>query len=227
MASLTVYDKTGKEVDTLEIDPTELAPRINKQLLHDAVVMYQANLRHGAAKTKTRAEVSGSTKKMYRQKGTGNARAGSRRSGVRRGGGHIHAKQPRDYSYRLPRKALVLATRMAIASKIRDDEIVLIDELSMAEPKTREMVAVIKALGCDGKSLLVATDEHNVNVYKSVRNIENVRISQVSDLNALSVLWPRRVLMTKASLEAVRAKAAADLQAKRSASGQSEAESAS
>jgi large subunit ribosomal protein L4 len=214
MASLTVYDKTGKEVDSIEIDPTELAPRINKQLLHDAVVMYQANLRHGAAKSKTRAEVSGSTKKMYRQKGTGNARAGSRRSGIRRGGGHIHAKQPRDYSYRLPRKALILATRMALASKIRDDEIVLIDELSISEPKTREMVAVIKALGCDGTSLLVATDGHDVNVYKSARNIANVSVSQVSDLNALSVLRPRRLLMTKASLEAVREKAAASKQAK-------------
>jgi len=97
MVSLPVYDRTGAEVGTYEIDPAELAPRISKQLLHDVVVMYQSNRRQGTAKTKTRSEVAGSTKKMYRQKGTGNARAGSRRSGIRRGGGHIHAKRPRDW----------------------------------------------------------------------------------------------------------------------------------
>ena len=91
MASLTVYDRSGKEVGSYEIDPAEIAPTVNKQLLHDAVVMYQANARQGTKRSKTRGEVAGSTKKMYRQKGTGNARAGSRRSGVRRGGGHIFA----------------------------------------------------------------------------------------------------------------------------------------
>ena len=110
MASLTIYNRTGKEVGKYDIEPTDLAPRINKQLLHDVVVMYQSNLRLGTAKTKSRGEVAGSTKKMYRQKGTGNARAGSRRSGIRRGGGHIFAKRPRDWTYRLPRKAVQLAT---------------------------------------------------------------------------------------------------------------------
>ena len=139
MASLKVFARTGKEVGKYEIDHTEIAPRISKQLLHDAVVMYQANLRQGSASTKTRAQVSGSTKKMYRQKGTGNARAGSRRSGVRRGGGHIFAHQPRDYSYRLPRKAVQLATRMAIASKIRDDQMVVIDDLEFTKPATKDL----------------------------------------------------------------------------------------
>ena len=91
MASLPVYDRHGAEVGTYQVEPTDLAPRISKQLLHDVVVMYQANLRQGTVKTKSRSEVAGTTKKMYRQKGTGNARAGSRRSGLRRGGGHIHA----------------------------------------------------------------------------------------------------------------------------------------
>src|SRR5260221_8686699 len=150
MASLTVYNRAGKEVGKYEIDPAELAPRINKQLLHDVVVMYQSNLRLGSAKTKSRAEVAGSTKKMYRQKGTGNARAGSRRSGIRRGGGHIFAKRPRDWTYRLPRKAVQLATRMALASKIRDGQLVVIDELSFAVPKTKEMSGILRALKCDG-----------------------------------------------------------------------------
>ena len=106
MVSLPVYNRSGDKVGDYEIDPAELAPEINKQLLHDAVVMYQANLRQGSFGSKSRGMVSGSTKKMYRQKGTGNARAGSRRSGVRRGGGHIFAKRPRDFSYRLNKKAL-------------------------------------------------------------------------------------------------------------------------
>src|SRR6056297_1541569 len=104
MVSLTVYNRTGGEVGSVEVDVDAIASVINKQLLHDAVVMYQANQRQGTHRTKSRAEVSGSTKKMYRQKGTGNARAGSKRSGVRRGGGHIFARRNRDYSYRMPKK---------------------------------------------------------------------------------------------------------------------------
>jgi large subunit ribosomal protein L4 len=204
MASLKVYNSAGKEVGKYEIDPAELAPRISKQLLHDAVVMYQSNLRLGTAKTKSRAEVAGSTKKMYRQKGTGNARAGSRRSGIRRGGGHIFAKRPRDWTFRLPRKALQSATRMALASKIRDDQVTLIDELSLAAPKTKDMAAILKALNLAGSSVLVATASHDVNVYKSARNIDQVTVSPVSGLNALNVLEPRRVLMTRAALDAVR-----------------------
>ncbi|MDI9443801.1 MAG: 50S ribosomal protein L4, partial [Planctomycetota bacterium] len=142
MVSLPVYNRNGEEVGAYEIDPAELAPRISKQLLHDVVVMYQANQRQGSAKTKGRGEVAGSTKKMYRQKGTGNARAGHRRSGVRRGGGHIFARRPRDYSYRLPKKAIRLATRMAMASKIEDNQVVVIDQLAFDEPKTRQMAAI-------------------------------------------------------------------------------------
>lgn len=208
MASLTVFDRQGKEVGKYEIEPTELAPKINKQLLHDAVVMYQANLRLGTSATKSRAEVAGSTKKMYRQKGTGNARAGSRRSGVRRGGGHIFAKRPRDYSYRLPRKAIQLATRMAIASKIRDDEMVVVDDLSFDAPATKDMAAVLKALGLQGVSTLIATANHDVNVYKSARNIDRVEISPVSELNALNVLKPHRMLVTRQALDAIKSRAA-------------------
>lgn len=205
MASLPIYDRSGKEVGSYEIESSDLAPRISKQLLHDAVVMYQANLRLGSAKTKSRAEVSGSTQKLYRQKGTGNARAGSRRSGVRRGGGHIHAMQPRDFSYRLPRKALRLATRMAIASKIRDEEMIVIDELSFSEPKTSEMAKILVDLGLAGTSTLVATEVADVNVYKSARNIGGVTVSAVAELNALSVLKPNRMLVTRAALDALRA----------------------
>ena len=213
MASLPVYDRRGDQVGTYEIDPAELAPRISKQLLHDVVVMYQTNLRQGSAKTKSRSEVVGTTKKMYRQKGTGNARAGSRRSPIRRGGGRAFAKRPKDWCYRLPKKAVRLATRMALASRIADDELTLIDDLSFDQPKTKEMATILRALKVDGTRLLVAVAGHDVNVYKSIRNLADVSVMPVGQLNALEVLRPRRVLMTTAALDAFRQKAVAAKQA--------------
>jgi len=209
MVSIPVYNRSGQEIGTYEIDPVELAPRISKQLLHDAVVMYQANDRQGTSQTKGRGEVAGTTKKMYRQKGTGNARAGSRRSPIRRGGGHTFAKRPRDFSYRLPKKALRLATRMALAARIADNEVKLIDELSFAAPKAKDMASILKALGVAGKRLLVATAGYDVNVYKSIRNLADVSVLPVGDLNALEVLRPRAVLMTRAALDVFREKAKA------------------
>ncbi len=208
MASLQIVDRTGREVGKYDIDPDALAPKINKQLLHDVVVMYQSNLRLGTAKSKSRAEVAGSTKKMYRQKGTGNARAGSRRSGIRRGGGHIFAKRPRDWYFRLPRKAVQAATRMALASKIADGQVTVIDELSFGSPKTKEMATILKAIGCSGTTLLVATAAHDPNVYKSARNIDKVEVSPVGDLNAYVVLRPRRLLLTKAALDVIKSRLA-------------------
>jgi large subunit ribosomal protein L4 len=209
MVSLPIYDRSGAEVGTYQLDPAELAPRVSKQLLHEAVVMYQANRRQGTSQTKGRSDVVGTTKKMYRQKGTGNARAGSRRSPVRRGGGRAFAKRPRDWSYRLPKKALRLATRMALASRLADQEITLIDNLAFGEPKTREMTAILKALKIDGMSLLVAVAGYDVNVYKSVRNLADVAVLPVEDLNALEVLRPRRLLMTTSALDALRQRSAA------------------
>jgi large subunit ribosomal protein L4 len=209
MPKLTVHDAKGKKVGTYSIEPTDLASSINKQLLHDAVVMYQANLRQGSHKTKNRADVKGTRKKMYRQKGTGNARAGHKMSGIRRGGGHIHRIDNRDYSYSLPRKALRLATRMAIASKVRDNELTLVDKLEFAEPKTREMAGVLRHLGCTGESLLIATDGNAVNVYKSARNIQGVTVSPAAELNALNVLSARRLLITPEALDQIKAKCSA------------------
>jgi large subunit ribosomal protein L4 len=210
MPKLTVFDRKGKKVGTYNIEPADFAPRINKQLLHDAVVMYQANLRQGTHKTKTRGEVSGSTRKLYRQKGTGNARAGHRRSPIRRGGGHTFALRPRDYSYRLPRKALQLATRMALASKVAGDELVVIDDLHFERPRTRDMVGILRALGCDRASVLVTTAQYDQNVYKSVRNIEKVSVAPAGELNALSVLSSRKLLVTRAALDALKERAAAE-----------------
>ena len=203
MTALPIYDRHGAEVGTYEIDVSALAPRISKQLLHEAVVMYQANRRHGSSQTRGRGEVAGTTKKMYRQKGTGNARAGSRRSGIRRGGGHIFALKPRDYSYRLPRKAVRAATRMAIASKIRGGQLVVIDQLAFEQPRTKEMATILRALKLGEQSTLVATDTYDPNVYKSARNIDRVTVCPVAEVNALNVLLPRRILVTKAALDAI------------------------
>ena len=207
MASLPIFNRSGAEVGKYDFDPAEIAPKISKQLLHDVVVMYQANKRQGTVRTKSRAEVSGTSKKMYRQKGTGNARAGSRRSPIRRGGGHGHSLLPRDYTYRLPRKAVQAATRMAIASKIQDNELVVIDDLAFGAPKTKEMAGILRALGLSGTTTLITIAAADPNVYKSGRNIEKVTISPVSELNALAVLQPRRMLVTRAALDAIRQKA--------------------
>jgi large subunit ribosomal protein L4 len=203
MASLTVFDKAGKNVGTYDVEPGVFAPEINKQLLHDAIVMYQANLRQGTAASKSRGMVAGSTKKMYRQKGTGNARAGSRRSPIRRGGGHTFRKDPRDFGYRLPRKALQLATRMAIASKLNDDEVTVIDNLEFKAPKTRDMAGILKALKIDKSTCLVTTATQDRNVWLSARNIEGVEISPAADLNAYKVLMSRRILVTRAALDSL------------------------
>jgi large subunit ribosomal protein L4 len=208
MASLPVFNRSGQEVGKYDIDTAVLAPEINKQLLHDVCVMYQSNKRLGTAKTKSRAEVAGSTKKMYRQKGTGNARAGSRRSPVRLGGGHTFAKRPRDWYFRLPKKAIQLATRMALAAKIQSNQVVVIDELKFAAPKTKEMQGILKALKSDGASLLLVTAGIDRGVFLSARNIDQVSVLPASDLNALSIIQPRKVLLTKAALDAIKEKAA-------------------
>ncbi len=204
MVTLPVYDRSGAEVGKVDIDPAAIAPVINKQLLHDAVVMYQSNLRLGTKRTKGRGEVSGSTKKMYRQKGTGNARMGSKRTPQRRGGGHAMQLRPRSFYYRMPKKAIRAATRMALASRLMDGQVVVVDKLEFAAPKTKEMAGVLKALGLSGQTTLVATDVHAPNVYMSSRNIPGLVVSQVADLNALCLLRPRRVLLTKGAVELIK-----------------------
>ena len=207
--NLAVYDIAGKQVGSYEIDPAELAPTVSKQLLHDAVVMYQANQRQGTQKTKTRGEVAGSTRKLYRQKGTGNARAGARRSGTRRGGGHIFAKRPRDFGWRMPRKALQAATRMALAARIADDEVKLVQSLPVDAPKTAVVAKLLKALGLGEKTVLVAPEKHDANFWKSARNIDGVSVAPVAELNAWAILRPRSIVMTTAAIDAFRSTAKA------------------
>ncbi|MDV6031713.1 MAG: 50S ribosomal protein L4 [Phycisphaera sp. RhM] len=213
MATLSIVNESGEEVGTYEIDSAAIADRISKQLLHDAVVMYQANNRQGSHNTRTRGEVSGTNKKMYRQKGTGHARAGSKRTNIRRGGGVARTIKPRDYSYRLPKKALRRATRMAIRSKIDDGEMLVIDQLSYDAPKTSKLALTLKNLGLESTTTLVATADADAAVYKSGRNIPGVDVQPVRQLNALSVLKPKRMLVTKAALDKIKDGSFADGQA--------------
>jgi len=164
--------------------------------------------RQGTKKSKGRGEVSGSTKKLYRQKGTGNARVGSRRAPQRRGGGHAMQLRPRSFYYRMPKKAIRAATKMAIASKFNDGEVVVVDSLDMAAPKTKEFAAVLRALGLEGLTTIVATSDYSNNLYMSSRNVPGVSVTRVADLNALSVLRPKRMLLTKDAVELIKSRAA-------------------
>lgn len=204
MISVPIHNQAGQNVGTYEFDPAELAPGVNRQLLHDVVVMYETNRRTGTVRTRNRGRTAGSTKKLYRQKGTGRARAGTRRTPIRRGGGHAFALEPRDWSYRLPRKAVRLATRMALLSKFLDNQVVVLDDLSVAEPKTKTVVGILKALGLQKDSTLLTIEAHDPIVWKSSRNIANLRVAPAAELNAYELLHQKRLLVTRQALDRLR-----------------------
>src|SRR5215831_11781350 len=154
MLSLNVVNRQGDAVGTVDIDEAEFGGKVNKQLLHDVVVMYLANQRAGTHSTLRRGEVAGSTKKLFRQKGTGNARVGNRRTNKRRGGGTAKGPKPRDYEYHLPKRAVRAATRMALLSKFHDQEAVVIDELKLPKIKTKQVAELLEALKLEGTSCL-------------------------------------------------------------------------
>ena len=202
--SLTVFNAQGQSVGSVEVDPADLGGKINKQLLHEVVLMHRANQRAGTHSTLRRGEVAGSTKKLFRQKGTGNARVGTRRTNKRRGGGTAKGPKPRDYEYHLPKKAVRAATRMALLSKLQDNEAVVVDALKFPEIKTKSMVAVLKALKIEGVTCVVGLGKNDIDekqtVYLSGRNIRGLDVTPAAQLNAYTVLRPKRLLLTKAAL---------------------------
>jgi large subunit ribosomal protein L4 len=204
MLNLNVYNRQGEAIGTVEIDPDEFGGKINRQLLHDVVLMHLANQRAGTHSTLRRGEVAGSTRKLFRQKGTGNARVGTRRTNKRRGGGTAKGPKPRDYEYHLPKKAVRAATRMAILSKFQDQEALVIDDLSFSEPKTKPMAAVLKALKLNGTTCLLGIAAHDPVVYKSARNIPGVEVAAASQFNAYTVLRQKRLLLTRSALDELR-----------------------
>ena len=229
-ASITVpvVNRAGESVGTVSIDPAEFGGKISRQLMHDVVLMYLANQRAGTHHTLRRGQVAGSTKKLFRQKGTGNARAGTKRTNTRRGGGTAKGPKPRDYEYHLPKKAVKAATRMAVLSKLRDGQVVILDELTEAAfpekngqrvPSTKVVVGLLKAIKVGKKTteqgekdvtladvtVLIGTDKLDPNVYKSARNIDGVKVLPAAEFNCYTVLKHKKLVLTRAALEALRA----------------------
>ncbi len=203
MISVPVRNMAGAECGTYAFEPSDVCDAICNQLLHDAVVMYNANRRVGEVQTKSRSMVAGSTRKLFKQKGTGRARAGAIRTPVRRGGGHAFAKKPRDYYYRMPKKAVRKAMRMALLSKFQDSEAVMLESWQCSEPKTKVVVGFLNSVGLFGKTVLLATEGVDANVWKSARNISGVMVLPASDLNAYSLLRQRHLVITVAGMDRI------------------------
>jgi len=199
-----VLNTKGEAIGAVEIDPADFGGSINKQLLHDVVIMHLANQRAGTHSTLRRGEVAGSTKKLFRQKGTGNARVGTKRTNKRRGGGTAKGPKPRDYEFHMPKKAVRLARKMAILSKFQDNEAVVIDSLASTDGKTKGMAGVLKNLKLNGQTVLIGVANPDDKTYRSVRNIKGVDFHPVADFNTYTILKRKRLLLTKDALEALR-----------------------
>lgn len=202
MADLAVYNRDGEQVDTVVVDEGLLGGLVRPKLLKQAVVMYQANLRQGSARSRSRGMVEGSTRKIYRQKGTGNARMGPVRSPIRRGGGVAFAKQGGGFSQMMPKKMRRLARDNAILAKIEAHEVKVIDSLEFERPRTKDFVLILRNLKIEGSCMVVPAEANEV-LWKSARNIGRTDICPVGQLNAYVVLLRRTLLMTRDALEAV------------------------
>lgn len=202
MIELPVYDNSGKQVETISIDEAELGGRIRPALLKQAYVMFHANRRQGSARTKSRGMVEGSGRKLYRQKGTGNARMGTRRTVIRKGGGVAFAKTKKKEEFRqsMPKKMRRLANRNALLAKLVDDEVKCIDSLDFDTPRTRDFKSMLDAVGID-RSCLIALALDNRNAALSARNLADVDTIRIDQLNAFDLLNHRFLVVDKASLQ--------------------------
>mgnify|MGYP006072539349 FL=1 len=204
MANVTVYNMEGNEVGTMELNDAVFGAPINEHLLHLAVVRQLANKRQGTQKAKTRSEVSGGGRKPWRQKGTGHARQGSIRAPQWTGGGVVFAPVPRDYSVKMNKKERRAALRSALTSKVQDNKLVVVENLALAEIKTKEMQRVLNNLKADKALVITATDDQNVIL--SARNIADVQTATVNTMNVYDVMKHNTVVVTKdavASIEEV------------------------
>ncbi len=195
MIDLSVYNRDGQQVDSLKVDELLLGGSVRYPLLKQAIVMYHANKRVGTAATKSRGMVAGSTRKLFRQKGTGNARVGNIRTGKRVGGGVTFAKVRRDFGKRMPKKQRKLARDSAILAKLLSNDVVVVDELKFDKPKTGDFASVLRNLKIE-RSCLVTISSIDVNLYKSARNIPKVIVMPVAELNAGDICNHRKMLIT-------------------------------
>ena len=184
-----LYQQNGTVKGDIDLPASVFAAEVNEAVLHQVVKSYQANLRQGTAKTKTRAEVSGSGKKPWRQKGTGRARAGSNTSPIWVRGGKAFGPVPQDHYTVIPRKLKKLALVSALSSRAKDEKIMVIDALECAEPKTKTIVSMLAAMGlAEKRNLLILDCEGIKNVYLSSRNIKDLDVKPVNEINALDVI---------------------------------------
>lgn len=195
MPKVAVYDMDGRQVGEMDLDDEVFGAEVNQALLHQAVVMYEANKRQGTANTKTRGLVRGGGRKPWRQKGTGRARQGSIRSPQWRGGGTVFGPHPREWRQAMPRKARQAALRSALSAKTASGEIVVLDKLQVLEPKTKVMAQFLDTFQA-GKALVV-THEPDANLVLSARNIPGLLLSRADALNAYAVLRHDKLMITR------------------------------
>ncbi len=200
MFEVPIYNTDGKKIDTFKVDGSVFGEKVNVDLVKQAVVTYHANARQGTVKTKGRGDVCGTTKKMYKQKGTGNARHGAKTVNLMRGGGHSFAKQPRDFSKKLPQKMRQAALKNAILAKILGQDICVVDGLSMDTPKTGVMAGLMKNLDIS-RSCLLALAGRDANVYLSSRNIPDLTVRITEELNAYDVATRQKMVVTSDAMK--------------------------
>jgi large subunit ribosomal protein L4 len=196
MIDIAVYNREGKELESLQVDEGLFGGYVRYPLLKQAIVMYHANKRVGTAATKSRGMGAGTNSKMFRQKGTGNARVGARRTGKRVGGGVTFAKVMRDFGKRMPKKQRRLAADSAVLAKLQSGSVVIVDELNFEEPKTKDFAKVLGNLNIE-RSCLVTVSQYDENLYKSARNVPKIAVMSVSDLNAGDICNRQKLLFTK------------------------------
>lgn len=195
MPKVALYNVSGNQVGDIDLKDEVFGIEINESVLHDAVVMQLASRRLGTSSTKSRGEVSGGGRKPWRQKGTGRARAGTSRSPLWRGGAITFGPKPRSYKYSLPKKVRRLALKSALSSKVESGNIIVVDEMVLAQPKTKEMVNILSNLKVDRKALVVTID--NDNVILSARNIPGVTPMEATGLNVYDILAHDKLVITK------------------------------
>jgi large subunit ribosomal protein L4 len=201
MIEVPTYDTAGKQLDRVQVDEQWLGGEVRPQLLKQAYVRYHANRRQGTAKTKTRGEVAGSRQKLYRQKGTGNARRGDKKANILVGGGRGHAKRPHAWRKDMPKKMRRLANRNALLAKLVDDEVKLVDGLAFDRVSTKQFVSLMQGLGLD-RPCLLALEQTYGNEGLSARNVADVTITQIDRLNAFDLLNHRYLLADRQAFEA-------------------------
>lgn len=195
--TLNVLDKSGKKVEQMEVDKKMRLPEINDSLLHQVVVMNLANKRAGTASTKTRKDVRGGGKKPWKQKGTGRARAGSIRSPLWKGGGVVFGPHPRDFSYSLPKKMKKIALIHALALKINEENLIVLNELDAEKTKTKDVAEMLKKLKSGKEKNLLVAGVMPDSFKKAARNIANLELLTSGDLNAYDVLRCTKLILTK------------------------------